>query len=233
MRGSTAILLSRRHNLPAERPTEHPLVRLLGPLVLCALLVPVAASAMSPKRAFLYSLLVPGWGQHAAGNGKSAGRFLGVELGLWGGFFAFRKIEDVRVDNYRSYAAHHARAHTSRKDSRYFDDLGFYESRLQHNQFARYDDGPNADLYPETNDFFWEWDSEVSRNRYKKLLNSSASAQRQSLFFSGLVAVNHLVSAIHAARYAGGVERSVQHRLDVRVAAQPDGFGVVLTRPLR
>lgn len=202
-------------------------------LILCALMMPVAAQAVSPKRAFLYSLLIPGWGQHIAGNDKSAGRFLGAELGLWGGFFAFKKVEDVRVDNYRSYAAQHAQAHTSRKDSQYFDDLGFYTSRLQHNQFARYDDGLNADLYPETTDFFWEWDSEASRDRYKKLLNSSQSAERQSLLFSGLVVVNHLVSAIHAARFAGRSERSDEHGLDVRVAAQPDRFGVLLTRPFR
>ena len=218
---------------PEQILTDRPLVRLTNLLVLCALMVPVAAPGMSPKRAFLYSLLIPGWGQYAAGNDKSAGRFLGAEVGLWGGFFAFKKVEDVRVDNYRSYAAQHAQAITSGKDNQYFDDLGFYANRLQHNQFARYDDGPRAHLYPETTDFFWEWDSEASRNRYKKLLNSSQSAQRQSLFFSGLVVVNHLVSAIHAARYAGGTERSDEHRLDVRVAAQPNGFGVVLTRPFR
>ena len=81
----------------------------------------------------------------------------------------------------------------------------FIRAGLQHNQFARYDDGLNADLYPETTDFFWEWDSEASRDRYKKLLNSSQSAERQSLLFSGLVVVNHLVSAIHAARFAGSI----------------------------
>ena len=218
---------------PEQKLTGRPWVRRMRLLVLCALMMPVAAQAMSPKRAFLYSLLIPGWGQYTTGNDKSAGRFLGAELGLWGGFFAFKKVEDVRVDNYRSYAAQHAQARTSRKDSQYFDDLGFYTSRLQHNQIARYDDGPNADLYPETTDFFWEWDSEASRNRYKKLLNSSESAQRQSLFFSGLVVVNHLVSAIHAARYAGRTERSDEPRLDVRIAAQPNGFGLVLTRPFR
>jgi hypothetical protein len=211
-----------------------PVARLLRLLVFCALVAPIAAQAMSPKRAFLYSLLVPGWGQYVAGNEKSAVRFLGAELGLWGGFFAFKKVEDVRVDNYRSYAAQHAQAQTSSKNSQYFDDLGFYSSRLQHNRFARYDDGPNANIYPETADFFWEWDSEASRNRYKELLNSSDSAQRQSLLFSGLVVVNHLVSAIHAARNAGRHQQTSNlHALDVEIAAQRHGFGVILTKPFR
>ena len=108
---------------PEHSTTDHPRVRLMRLLVLCALVAPVAAQAMSPKRAFLYSLLVPGWGQYAAGNEKSAGRFMGTELGLWGGFFAFKKVEDYRVDNYRSYAAQHAQARTSNKNSQYFDDL--------------------------------------------------------------------------------------------------------------
>ena len=202
-------------------------------LLACLLALPSSARSESPKRAFFYSLLVPGWGQYKAGNGKSAARFLWAELGLWGGFIAFKKVEDVRVANYRSYAAEHAQARTANKGSGYFDDLGFFASRLQHNQFAQYDDGPDAILYPESADFFWEWDSEASRSRYKKLLNSSESAQRQALLFSGLVVVNHLVSAIHAARHAGRAAHANAAQANLRVELLPHKIGIALTRPLR
>ena len=75
-------------------------------------------------------------------------------------------------------------------------------SRLEHNQFARYKDGPDAELYPVDADFFWEWDRDESRQRYRELRNASQHAQRQALYMTGLVVVNHLVAAIHAARVA-------------------------------
>ncbi len=201
-------------------------------IVTCMLVLPVHVHSASAQQAFFYSLVVPGWGQYLAGNKKSAGRFLFTEFGLWGGVFAYKKIEDVRVDNYRSYAAEHAQARTSNKNNRFFDDLGFYTSRLQHNQFARYDDGPDAEIYPETVEFFWEWDSELSRKRYKNLLNSSEGAERQVLLFQGLVVVNHLVSAIHAARIARS-ERPDEPGLKLQLSAMPQSFTLVLAKSLR
>ena len=53
-------------------------------------------------------------------------------------------------------------------------------------------------------DFFWEWDQDASRERYRQLRNASSHAGRQALYMTGLVVVNHLVSAVHAARMAGG-----------------------------
>ena len=90
------------------------------------------------------------------------------------------------------------------KGGEYFDDLGFYQSRLEHNQFSRYEDGPNAKVYPLDRDSFWEWAGDTSRERYRSLRNSSITARRQAVFMTGLLVVNHLVSAVHAARTAGG-----------------------------
>ena len=167
---------------------------------IAVLAYPEWSEGRSGRRAFCYSLLLPGWGQHYAGKDASARRFWVAELGLWGGYLGLRYLQDIRATHVHAYAAEHARARTGGKNDAYFDDLGFYESRLQHNRFALYRDGPGADLYPDSPEFFWEWDREESRRRYRKLRNSSESAARQALFTTGLVAVNHLISAIHAAR---------------------------------
>ena len=169
---------------------------------LAVLASPEWSEGKSGRRAFCYSLLLPGWGQHYAGKTASARRFWVAELGLWGSYFGLRRLEDVRATHFRAYAAEHARARPAGKNDAYFDDLGFYESRLQHNRFALYRDGPGAGLYPDSPEFFWEWDREESRRRYRKLRNSSETAARQALFATGLVAVNHLISAVHAARAA-------------------------------
>ena len=171
-------------------------------ILLLLLWLPECASAGKAQGAFWRSLLVPGWGQHyATGEG---GRFFAAELAFWGGYFGFERLEAIRRDQFRAYAAEHAGAQPAGKGGEYFDDLGFYQSRLEHNQFARYEDGPNATLYPLSRDSFWEWDQDPSRERYRALRNSSTTAGRQAVFMTGLVVVNHLVSAIHAARVAGG-----------------------------
>jgi hypothetical protein len=173
--------------------------RLLIAGLICLVAWPAAGETPTARGVFWRSLLIPGWGQRYAGRTTSATCFLTAELALWGGYFVLRRIEDVREDNFRAHAAEHARARTAGKDDEYFDDLGFYDSVLQHNLFARYEDGPDAELYPEGQEFFWEWDRETSRLRYRELHNSSRRAERRALYTTGLVVANHLLAAIHAA----------------------------------
>ena len=93
------------------------------------------------------------------------------------------------------------------RKKRYFDDLGFYDSHLQHNRFARVEDGAEAELYPGTPEFSWEWDDRESRLRYRELRNGATRMERNALYLTGLVVVNHLVSAVHAGRAMGRGDR--------------------------
>ena len=195
--------------------------------VLFVLLAVQPGQAQSGAGAFWRSLLIPGWGQHYAGQG--GGRFIAAELGFWMGYVAFERLGQVRADRFHAYVAEHAGARSKGKNDQYLDDLGFYESRLQHNQFALYEDGPKAQVYPTGIDFFWEWDREASRERYCTLRNESESAKRQALYTTGLVVANHLVSAIHAARSAGRGAES--ERIDqTSFLPLPGGFLLSLTR---
>lgn len=190
------------------------------------LLLPGPAEAGKAQGAFWRSLLVPGWGQQYARGG--GGSFLATELALWGGYWGFEWLGQVRREQYRAYAAERAGARPEGKGRDYFDDLGFYASRLEHNQFARYQDGPEAALYPVDADFFWEWDSTESRQRYRALRNASQHAQRQALYVTGLVVANHLVAAIHAARIASADQ--AQTGLMPKVAVGPAGAAFFLVR---
>ena len=201
----------------------------MGALLAClclGLLSPAAAEASAARR-FWQSLLVPGWGQLAAGHKESALRFAAAELALWGGFAGLNYLSDVRRDSYRSYAAEHAGARTAGKSSQYFDDLGFYQSRTQHDRFARYEDGPNAVPYGNSADSFWAWDQDESRRQYRKLRNASQTARRQALFVTGAVVVNHLVAAIHAAR------RADQGSAGLGLQLREGGFRLVWQKALK
>ena len=169
------------------------------------LLTPRPGATESTAGAFWASLLVPGLGQKMTGHSRAATGFLAVEIGLWSAVLGLKQVADIRRDNFRAYAAEHAGTQGSRTQasgSVFFDDLGFYDSRQQHNQYARVDDGVTAELYPDTAAFFWEWDSDASRLRYRDLRNSSETADRQALFAVGLVVANHIVAALHTRRVA-------------------------------
>jgi len=200
--------------------------------VLCILLAsPARSEAQSTRRAFFTSLLIPGWGQYYGGNRTSAARFLMLELGLWGGYFGFQQLGNIRRDHYRTYAADRAGARPAGKGKRYLDDLGFYASRLEHNQFARREDGIEAELYPNAPDYFWEWESEAARQHYRKLRNDGENAKRQALFATGLVVANHLFAAIHAARGVGLEKQTgAMPRVEVEFTTVENRLGVVLRK---
>lgn len=180
--------------------------RLLPVLPALAALL-LAAPAGAGAGGFWRSLVLPGWGQHAAGEGLAARRFLTTEAMLWLGYLGLQAVAEVREGNYRTYAATHAGARTEGKEKEYFDDLGFYDSHLHHNRFARVEkDGAEAELYPGTPEFSWEWDARESRLRYRELRNGATGMKRNALYLTGLVVVNHLVSAVHAGRAMGGAE---------------------------
>ena len=185
-------------------------MRRLFAFVACvALALPGRTAAQSAPQAFFRSLLIPGWGQRYAGRPAAASWFLSAELLLWGSQLGLQRVADVRQDRYQSYAAVHAGARLQGKSSAFVDDLGFYASVMQHNLYATYDDGPAAALYPRTPEYFWEWDADASRQRYRQLRNAGERAKRQALYVTGLTAVNHLLAAVHAARSVAAVAPDV------------------------
>ena len=202
-------------------------------------LAPIQTEAAA--RDFWYSLLIPGWGQHHRGQQRSAVRFAVAEAGLWASYFGLRYVADIRATTYRTHATARAGAAPSHKDRQYLDDLGFYASRTDHNRLALVRDGEDAELYPTSAQFFWEWDSEGSRQRYRELRNSAETADRQAVFTTGLVLANHLIAAIHAARGSrshrtedGGVGAEIVRgkrstAVEIGAGPNPQAVGIFLT----
>ena len=199
-------------------------------LLLSILLAPIQSEAR--PGAFWRSLLIPGWGQRQFDLGNSATRFAAAEVGLWAAYFGLEHVESIRSDTYRTYASSHSGASTDGKDKQFFDDLGFYDSREQHNRLARIDDGPEAELYPATAGFSWQWDDHSSRERYRELRNSAANVDRQALFVGGLILANHLVSAIHAGRASqrqrDDLSSSSALHTDIAIGPISTGGGILL-----
>lgn len=62
----------------------------------------------SPKKAFIYSLLIPGWGQRYTKSStlKTLG-FLAVEAGMWMGYFKYNNDGTKMTDEYEAFADAH------------------------------------------------------------------------------------------------------------------------------
>jgi hypothetical protein len=148
-------------------------------------------------RAFFMSAVLPGAGEHYAGAGLKSKVFFFSEVGLWSALISFRHLGDWRKDDYQLQAATAAGADVAAKDERYFDVLGFYDSREEYNKVAGAYDHSRV-YYPDTKSYFWKWESVDARMKYRDLKNDSKSYYRKANFSLGLILANHLISAADA-----------------------------------
>jgi hypothetical protein len=84
------------------------------------------------------------------------------------------------------------------KPDGFFDQLAFYDSRDQYNQFAPLYFRGERQPYPEDDFWYWAWDSQESRAHYRDLKNRSKDASRKALYMAGLSLVNRIVSVVDA-----------------------------------
>jgi len=154
----------------------------------------------SVTKAALLSLFFPGAGE-IYGESKTKGKiFLFSEASLWAGFLGFRTYGSWLKKDYRIYAAEHARVNLEGKPDDFFDQLAFYDSRDQYNQFAPLYHRTDVQPYPEDEFWNWEWDSRESREHYRRLKNRSKNASRKALYLVGLSMVNRIVSVVDAVK---------------------------------
>lgn len=167
----------------------------------------MVTSTASPSKgkAFLRSLIIPGWGQKTVGAKTSARTFFAVELALWAGFTAFQLRGHWLEDDYRLFGETHAGINESGKADRYFVDVGNFNNIDDYNE-ARLRNRDVAGLYDRAT-YFWQWDSEANRLRYDDMRVRSESALSNSGFLIAGVLANHVISGIHAAYIAGRRER--------------------------
>jgi hypothetical protein len=163
---------------------------------------------LSPFRAFVQSMVIPGWGQRYVGKGTSFGTVNFVtEVVLLGAVAGFDAYGDWKRDAYKTFAATHAGVSNQGKDHQYYVDIGNYHNIDQYNGQQRRD-RDFAELYLSESDW-WEWDNTDNRLLFKRLRIQSDNALNNRYYVLGAVFLNHLVSAIHASRQAAKLNRSL------------------------
>jgi len=175
-----------------------------------------------PRRAFLMSLLVPGWGQHALDHDRRAALFISFEGGFWFGALGMRAIHGIYEDDYRAFAASTAGARVEGKGRTYFNDLAFYDTRELHNQAALVFSQPNLILYGIEDD--WQWPTTAERMEFRHRLNRARLMDRRLDYVLLAITLNHLASAIDAAKLAGRATRAGSgNAMNLRIEPMPDG----------
>lgn len=169
---------------------------------------------------FLSSLLIPGWGQYKQDRTDKALIFFGFEAVMWGGIFATRAYSKSLAQDYRVYAEVHAGINSDGKNHDYFVDIGNYDSMTQFNEVQQlerdYDSIYSGDNYE------WSWDSENNRNTFEDLRIQSDRFKHNAVYFAGAIVVNHLVSAIDAARF-----NRLNQNLKAGIDFSPQGTGML------
>lgn len=177
-----------------------------------AVLGPGDSGYKSPGKAFFMSLVLPGSGEYYAGHSQSAPYFFSAEVLLWLSVLANNSYEGYLTDTYKTYAVQHASVSRAGKASTYWSHIGKYDDIYSYNdqrQRDRYFD----EVYAETADNYWSWDSRDNRLTYdRKRLDANTVATRV-VYMQALVMLNHITSAIHAMYRARKHNKSANQEL--------------------
>jgi hypothetical protein len=161
----------------------------------------VASEKKSVGLAAVYSLLLPGMGELYAGGFGSGRYFLIAEGVLWLTYTGFEVHGNALRDDARAYAAARAGVTVSGKDDQYFVDIGNFLDINEYNDKKLRDREPSK-VYNPAAGFSWRWDSDASRAVYRDQRVASDNMYNNRKFVVGAVIINHVASAINAARAA-------------------------------
>ena len=159
--------------------------------------------AKSKWKALGMSLVLPGAGQYYTESRGKMFFFGGAEALIWSNFIGFRLYGKWKKEDYISWAALHAGVDVNGKPDSYFETLTYYDNIDIYNQLERLYERSEAQTYPDTPEYYWNWDSDANRFHYRNLRNDSKDAYRKSLLFLGAALVNRVLSGIDAYRSAG------------------------------
>ena len=151
----------------------------------------------SRGRAFLQSLILPGWGQYYAGSRTMTQVFMVSEAFVWSSYIGLSTWSNWLENDYRTFASNHAGVSPKGKNANYFIDIGNFDDIFAYNQ-AQLRDRDLNDFYTDTENFFWRWDLAANREKYDDIRIRSDRAKNRAEFALAGIFLNHLVSAIHS-----------------------------------
>jgi hypothetical protein len=195
---------------------------------------------LSPTKAVLYSLLLPGLGDWKLGHRDRATAFFAVEGVIWASFAWFQVQGGDLEDEYQSLAVQFGGvSRTGHSDEFYatlrdYDNSDDYESviktdgrfeylrALSSEELEQYFIDHRVDDYEP-----WLWESTERRLQYSEQRSASKTAYRRADYMIAAAAANRVVSAVFA--YAAA-RSAAQHEVGLNVDMSPRGVALMLTK---
>jgi hypothetical protein len=205
--------------------------------------------ALSPGKAVLYSLLLPGLGDWKLGHRDRAATFFAVEGVIWASFIAFEVQGGNLEDEYQGLAVRFAGvSRAGHSDEFYatirdFDSGEEYEAGVKDDgRFEYLDATDGAGLGNITSEWLdqyfienrvsdyepWLWASTERRLQYSEVRSASKTAYRRADYMLAAAAANRVVSSIFAFAAA---RSAAQHEVGLNLDISPRGdFALTLTK---
>lgn len=149
------------------------------------------------SRAFLRSIVVPGWGQIIEDKRSLGYTFLTAEAILIAGIIGLRTHASWLEEDYKTLADQHAGI-DGNFDHQFYVDIGNWMTRIDYNEQRLRDRYYDA-VYTDPN-FDWSWDSDGNRRKFRELRIASDNSRQISILLVGGMVINHFISAIEAGR---------------------------------
>lgn len=189
--------------------------------------------------AALYSLFIPGLGELYAGDFSSGKYFLIAEGVLWLTYAAIEVYGNALRDDARLFAVAHAGIDPSGKNDQFYVDVSNFLTLADYNDKKLRDRTPNL-VYDPAQGYAWQWESDALRQSFRDQRVRSEEMFNNKKFVGAAILVNHVASAINAARAAISRNSTLGALLgDVRFSAalmgtptSPSGVMVTMTRGL-
>ncbi|MDL1891624.1 hypothetical protein FBQ87_01850 [Sphingobacteriales bacterium CHB3] len=190
--------------------------------------------------AVLYSLLLPGLGEHYA-DGFSSGKYFSIaEAALWLTYITFDVYGTSLKDDAIRFAVANAGIDPTGKDAQFFVDIGNFLNTTEFDEKRNRERDPQR-TYGNRAGYSWNWgpaelpQSDINRALYKDQRISGDNMLNNRKFVIAAIVINHVASAINAARMAISYNREIteqsshyQFKADV-LGGLSNPHGVMLT----
>lgn len=192
----------------------------------------------SVAQAAIYSLLLPGMGELYVGNYGMGKYFTIAEGALWVTLYGVDRYAHWLQDDAYQYATQHAGIQAGSKSDQFYIDIGndsdvyaFNRRILQSRQlYSVYSEATNSPDY-------WKWDTDANRSSYRDMRVSSSQMFDNTHFVIAVIALNHALSAINAARLAVSHNKSLatdgwidMHARVLGSLVHPDGMMITFSK---
>jgi len=186
--------------------------------------------------AVVYSLVLPGMGELYAERFDVGKYSLIAEVGLWLTYTGFQLYGTWLQDDARAFAVTHAGINPNGKDDQFYVNVGNFLNTYDYNDKKLRDRDPGK-VYNDPS-YFWQWDSDANRARFRDLRVSADNVFNNSRFVIAAVIINHIISAINAARLTSKYNTALETRtssFEIRASVlggfmHPDGIVITLQK---